>query len=61
MAERFLAWLAAATAKGTQVYAGDPGRAYAPKDAVQPLAEYDITTNPDLEGVSARRARVWRL
>lgn len=61
MAERFLAWLAGAKAQGTQVYVGDPGRAYAPKDNVQPLAEYDITTNLDLEGVSMRHARVWAL
>jgi predicted nicotinamide N-methyase len=61
MAERFLAWLAAAKAQGTQVYVGDPGRAYAPKDGILPLAEYDITTNLDLEGVSMRRARVWAL
>ena len=61
MAQRFLAWLAAAKAQGTLVYLGDPGRAYAPKDTVQPLAEYDITTNLDLEGVSSRRARVWTL
>jgi predicted nicotinamide N-methyase len=61
MAERFLDWLAAAKAQGTQVYVGDPGRAYAPKDAIQPLAAYDITTNLDLEGVSIRRARVWAL
>lgn len=61
MAQRFLGWLAAAKAQGTLVYLGDPGRAYAPKDTVQPLAEYDITTNLDLEGVSSRRARVWTL
>ncbi|MBI1400917.1 50S ribosomal protein L11 methyltransferase [Hyphomonas sp.] len=61
MAERFLAWLAAAKAQGTQVYVGDPGRAYAPKGGILPLAEYDISTNLDLEGVSMRRARVWAL
>ena len=61
MAARFLAWLSAAKAHGTQVYVGDPGRAYAPQGGAAPLAEYDIATNLDLEGVAQRRARVWQL
>lgn len=61
MAQQFLDWLGAATARGTHVYAGDPGRAYAPRDATPPLAEYDIETNLDLESVTLRRARVWQL
>lgn len=61
MAERFLAWLAIASARNIEVYAGDPGRAYAPQDDAPPLAEYDIATSLDLEGVTGRRARVWRL
>jgi predicted nicotinamide N-methyase len=60
MASLFLAWLGTAAARGIDVYAGDPGRAYAPRDA-QPLAEYDIVTSLDLEGVTQRRARVWKL
>lgn len=61
MAGRFLDWLGIAAARGTQVYAGDPGRAYAPAGGAPPLAEYDIETSLDLEGVPHRRARVWRL
>lgn len=61
MAQGFLAWLSRAAAMGIDVYAGDPGRAYAPETGVQPLAEYAIGTTLDLEGVTLRRARVWKL
>jgi len=60
MADQFLAWLGKAVEQGINVYAGDPGRAYAP-DGRAPLAEYDIDTTFDLEGVASRRARVWKL
>lgn len=60
MADQFLAWLGKAVKQGISVYAGDPGRAYAPDGGV-PLAEYDISTTFDLEGVASRRARVWKL
>ncbi len=61
MADRFLAWLTLASARGIEIYAGDPGRAYAPLHGAPPLAEYEIATSLDLEGVSHRRTRVWKL
>ena len=61
MAERFLAWLGEAAARGIEVLVGDPGRAYAPKNDLTPLVEYDIETTLDLEGVTRRLARVWAL
>lgn len=60
MADQFLVWLDKAAAQGVEVYAGDPGRAYAPDTGAQPLAEYAIATTFDLEGVTSRRARVWK-
>ncbi|MGA1343897.1 MAG: class I SAM-dependent methyltransferase [Hyphomonas sp.] len=59
MAERFTAWLSQAAARGAAVYAGDPGRAYAPVSLAPPIAEYDIDTLPDLESAVSRRTRVW--
>lgn len=59
MADQFLAWLGKAVEQGISVYAGDPGRAYAPVSGA-PLAAYDIDTTFDLEGVTSRRARVWK-
>jgi predicted nicotinamide N-methyase len=61
MAEQFLDWLGRASAQGVDIYAGDPGRAYAPKGGAAPIAEYDIETTTDLESVSVRRSRVWKL
>jgi predicted nicotinamide N-methyase len=60
MADQFLVWLGKAVGQGISVYAGDPGRAYAPGGGA-PLAEYNIDTTFDLEGVTIRRARVWKL
>jgi predicted nicotinamide N-methyase len=59
MAERFTAWLSKAAASGAAVYAGDPGRAYAPASLAAPIAEYHIDTLPDLESALSRRTRVW--
>jgi predicted nicotinamide N-methyase len=61
MADRFLDWLGRAAAQGADVYAGDPGRAYAPQGGAAPMAEYDIATTTDLESVTSRRSRVWKL
>ncbi|MBI1255680.1 MAG: methyltransferase [Hyphomonas sp.] len=60
MADQFLAWLGKAVEQSISVYVGDPGRAYAPVGRA-PLAEYDIDTTFDLEGVTQRLARVWKL
>ena len=61
MAQRFLSWLKQATASGVAVYAGDPGRAYAPQGETGLMAEYDIATTLELESVVQRRARVWQI
>jgi len=60
MAERFAEWLSLAAASGAEVYAGDPGRAYAPAGLAPPVAEYDIDTSLDLESAVLRRTRVWQ-
>ncbi|MFN4183488.1 MAG: class I SAM-dependent methyltransferase [Hyphomonas sp.] len=61
MAARFLDWLRQAAAGGIAVYAGDPGRAYAPAEETGLLAEYDIETTMELESATARHARVWQI
>lgn len=61
MANRFLDWLARAATTGTLVLAGDPDRAYAPKDGAVSLAEYEVETTLDIESVTSRRARVWQI
>lgn len=61
MAQRFLGWLNAAGARGMTTYAGDPGRAYAPRSEAGLMAEYDIATTLELESTRQRRARVWQI
>jgi predicted nicotinamide N-methyase len=61
MAQRFLIWLRQAAANGAAAYAGDPGRAYAPRGEAGLMAEYDIATTLELESVSQRHARVWQI
>ena len=59
LAERVIAWLAAARAQGTRVLIGDPGRTYFPKDGLVQLAEYQVPTTRELEDFAVKRTGVW--
>ena len=59
MTVRVLAWLGTARERGTRVLLGDPGRAYLPANGLTRLAEYDVPTTADLEGVTRRRTAVY--
>lgn len=61
MAERVLAWLTAAAARGTRVLVGDPLRTYFPKAGLDLLAEYAVPTTRELEDSAVKRTRVWSL
>lgn len=61
MSRSFIEWLKMAAAAGIKVYAGDPGRTYAPGVNSAPLAEYEISTSTELEGVTSRKAIVWQI
>ena len=58
MAPRVLAWL---RSSGAQVLLGDPGRDYLPQQGLMVVAEHDIATNRELEGVTVKRSRVYAL
>jgi len=58
LAARSLAWFRALAARGVLVLAGDAGRAYAPADGLELLAEYDVPTTEEIEDAPVRRARV---
>lgn len=60
LAERVLAWLAAAKAAGTEVLIGDPGRNYFPRGGLVKLAEYQVPTTRDLEDMEVKKTGVWR-
>jgi len=61
LAERVLAWLAAARAAGATVLIGDPGRSYFPRSGLTKLAEYQVPTTRELEDMAVKKTCVWAL
>jgi predicted nicotinamide N-methyase len=61
LAERVMAWLGAAHARGVRVLIGDPGRSYFPRHGLQKLAEYQVPTTRELEDMDVKRTAVWTL
>jgi predicted nicotinamide N-methyase len=61
LAERVLAWLAAARARGATVLIGDPGRSYFPRTGLVRLAEYQVPTTRELEDMAVKKTAVWAM
>jgi len=61
LAERVLPWLRSASARGTRVLVGDPGRKYLPAAGLSELARYDVRTTTTLEDRDVLEARVFTL
>jgi predicted nicotinamide N-methyase len=61
LAERVLAWLAAARGRGATVLIGDPGRSYFPRSGLTKLAEYQVATTRELEDMAVKRTCVWAM
>jgi len=61
LAERVIAWLTAARARGARVLIGDPGRTYFPNTGLTRLAEYRTQMPRGLEDQEVRRTGVWEL
>jgi predicted nicotinamide N-methyase len=61
LAERVMAWLAAAKAQGSTVLIGDPGRSYFPRTGLTRLAEYQVPTTRELEDFEIKKTAVWTL
>ncbi|WP_334164187.1 class I SAM-dependent methyltransferase [Phenylobacterium sp.] len=61
LAERVLAWLAAARAAGAVVLIGDPGRSYFPRQGLDKLAEYQVPTTRELEDLEVKKTAVWAM
>lgn len=61
LAERVLAWLAAARRGGATVLIGDPGRSYFPRTGLTLLAEYQVETTRELEDMAVKRTCVWAM
>ena len=61
VATRLMNWLETATAYGTDVLIGDPGRSYLPRDRLVSCASYDVPVTRDLEDAEIKNTQVWRL
>ena len=61
LAQRVVAWLAAAQAQGARVLIGDPGRSYFPTSGLVKLADYDVETTLELEDAAIKRSGVWTM
>ncbi|WP_119462147.1 class I SAM-dependent methyltransferase [Rhodospirillaceae bacterium SYSU D60014] len=61
LAGRVEAWLKRLARRGTTVLLGDPGRAYLPRDGLEPLARYAVPTTRELEDQEVRDTVVWRV
>ena len=61
LAERVLAWLAAARRGGATVLIGDPGRSYFPRTGLTLLAEYQVEATRELEDMAVKRTCVWAM
>jgi predicted nicotinamide N-methyase len=61
LAERVMAWLAAARTAGATVLIGDPGRSYFPRTGLTKLAEYQVATTRELEDMEVKKTAVWTL
>jgi predicted nicotinamide N-methyase len=59
MAQRFLAFLLDARLAGADVYVGDPGRTFFPRESLRQLAEYQVETSLEIESTPTKSARVW--
>ena len=60
LADKVLAFIDAAAARGTLVLIGDPQRNYFPKGAFDRVAEYAVPVTRELEDAEIKRAAVWR-
>jgi predicted nicotinamide N-methyase len=60
LADKVLAFIDAAAARGTLVLIGDPRRNYFPKGAFDRVAEYAVPVTRELEDAEIKRAAVWR-
>ena len=61
LAERVMAFVQAAAARGSLVLVGDPRRNYFPTEAFTAIAHYEVPVTRELEDAEIKRAAVWQL
>jgi predicted nicotinamide N-methyase len=61
MTAHILPWLRAMAAAGAEVLLADPGRAYLPRDGLEPLSRHAVPTTLELEDRTQRDVVLYRL
>ncbi len=61
MADAVLAWLDQALAAGVEVFIGDPGRSYLPRERLSPIISYEVPVIRVLEDAAVKKTCVYRL
>jgi predicted nicotinamide N-methyase len=59
-AARVFAWLEHLAHRGADVWIGDPGRSYLPRERLEKVAEYGVPVSRELEDTEIKRTAVWR-
>lgn len=59
-ADVLIPWFETLVAQGKTVIVGDPGRAYCPRDRMEPLATYQVPVTRALEDAEVKKTVVWR-
>jgi len=60
LADSLIAFLRRRAARGVEILLGDPGRAYLPQEALEPVASFAVPTSLDLEDRTMRITAVYR-
>ncbi|WP_206930235.1 class I SAM-dependent methyltransferase [Roseococcus thiosulfatophilus] len=61
MTAHILPWLRAMAAAGIEVWLADPGRAYLPREGLEPLSRHAVPTSLELEDRTLREVTIARL
>ncbi|MBB3897484.1 class I SAM-dependent methyltransferase [Roseococcus suduntuyensis] len=61
MTAHILPWLRAMAAAGVEVWLADPGRAYLPREGLEPLSRHAVPTSLELEDRTLREVTIARL
>jgi predicted nicotinamide N-methyase len=61
MTAHILPWLRAMAGSGVEVWLADPGRAYLPREGLEPLSRHEVPTSLELEDRTRREVTIARL
>lgn len=60
LAMRVFEWLERLSRRGADIWIGDPGRSYLPRERLEKVAEYGVPVTRELEDAEIKHTGVWR-